>query len=229
MPFLTEEIWEKLTGRPATLDRVALSAAGTRRGAIWRPRPRSNGCGLSLRGSATSGGSAAVSPTEPVVLSVEPGSAREVAEIRDARAAPPAPRPPGVSGSEPRRTARERDVVAGVPDRAVACPAPRRARTASRWTRTLAQLDGGDWRSLGEAPEPRLPREGAAAGRRQGPPPPVSSWSSEGRPWAVRRPNDRAARVIHSPTGVSTRGAGASSRTWPASLRSVRRTTSRAR
>ena len=59
MPFLTEEIWEKLTGRPGTLIVSALPARATGRGETRRPSRRSRPCGRSSRGSATSGPSAA--------------------------------------------------------------------------------------------------------------------------------------------------------------------------
>ena len=140
MPFLTEEIWEKLTGRPGTLvvspypagdpawrDLAAETAVERMRALVTRVR--------NFRGERR------VSPTEPVVLSVDPGSARELEEIRtlepllrhlarlaDLRFGPAA------DGAE-------RDVVSGVP---VALSLSSIAAGANREqiARTLSQLDG---------------------------------------------------------------------------------------
>jgi valyl-tRNA synthetase len=140
MPFLTEEIWEKLTGRPGTLivspyptgdpawrDPAAETAVERMRALVTRVR--------NFRGERR------VSPTEPVVLSVEPGSAGEEEEIRvlepllrhlarlaDLRFGPAA------EGAE-------RDVVSGVAV-ALSLPAVGAGADREQIARTLAQLDG---------------------------------------------------------------------------------------
>jgi valyl-tRNA synthetase len=140
MPFLTEEIWEKLTGRPGTLI-VSPYPAGD---PAWRD-PAAETAVERMRALVTRvrnfRGERRVSPTEPVVLSVETESGREVEEIRvlepllrhlarlaDLRFGPAA------EGAE-------RDVVSGV---AVALSLPAAGAGANREqiARTLAQLDG---------------------------------------------------------------------------------------
>jgi len=140
MPFLTEEIWEKLTGRPGTLivspypsgdpafrDPAAEAAVERMRALVTRVR--------NFRGERR------VPPTEPVVLSVEARSEDEAREIRelegllrhlarlaDLRFGPAA-------GGE------ARDVVSGI---AVGLSLPSAATAGNREqiARTLAQLDG---------------------------------------------------------------------------------------
>jgi valyl-tRNA synthetase len=140
MPFLTEEIWEKLTGRPGTLivspypvgdtafrDAEAETAVERMRALVTRVR--------NFRGERR------VSPTEPVVLSVDPGSAGEVEEIRTlepllrhlARLADLRFGPASDGG--------ERDVVAGIPV-ALSLPAIAAAGNREQTARTLSQLDG---------------------------------------------------------------------------------------
>ena len=140
MPFLTEEIWEKLTGRPGTLivspypvgdpawrDGAAETAVERMRALVTRVR--------NFRGERR------VSPTEPVVLSMETGDGPEVEEIRllepllrhlarlaDLRFGPA---PEGA----------ERDVVSGVPV-ALSLPAVGAGANREQIARTLAQLDG---------------------------------------------------------------------------------------
>jgi valyl-tRNA synthetase len=140
MPFLTEEIWEKLTGRPGTLivspypsgdpafrDPAAEAAVERMRALVTRVR--------NFRGERR------VSPTEPVVLSVEARSEDEAREIRDlepllrhlARLAD--------LRFGPAAEGEARDVVSGVAV-GLALPSATAAGNREQSARTLAQLDG---------------------------------------------------------------------------------------
>ncbi len=140
MPFLTEEIWEKLTGRTGTLivspypagdpawrDLAAEPAVERMRALVTRVR--------NFRGDRR------VSPTEPVILSVDPASAAEAEEIRTLE---PLLRHLGRLADlrfGPAADGAERDVVSGI---AVALSLPSLAAGANREqiARTLSQLDG---------------------------------------------------------------------------------------
>jgi valyl-tRNA synthetase len=140
MPFLTEEIWEKLTGRPGTLI-VSPYPAGD---PAWRD-PAAETAVERMRALVTRvrnfRGERRVSPTEPVVLLVDPGSAREVEEIRVlepllrhlARLAD--------LRFEAAAEGAERDVVSGIAV-ALALPAMGAGANREQIARTLSQLDG---------------------------------------------------------------------------------------
>jgi valyl-tRNA synthetase len=141
MPFLTEEIWEKLTGRPGTLivspyptgdpaleDPRAEAAVETLRALVTRVR--------NFRGDRR------VSPTEPVHLWIEP-DAGDAEAAEDLRVLEPMLRhlarlsdltfgPPAAGG--------ERDVVAGVPV-GLALPSAASEADRARMAKTLAQLE----------------------------------------------------------------------------------------
>jgi valyl-tRNA synthetase len=141
MPFLTEEIWEKLTRRPGTLI-VSRYPTGN---AAWE-NPRAEEAIERLRALVTRvrnfRGERRVSPTEPVELSIEPD--------------PASPEPvEELSGLEPllahlARLSRvtfgppaakaQRDVIAGVAV-GLSLPAGPPDRDQARVARTLAQLD----------------------------------------------------------------------------------------
>jgi valyl-tRNA synthetase len=140
MPFLTEEIWEKLTRRPGTLIVSAYPAGDP----AWRD-PAAETAVERMRALVTRvrnfRGERRVSPTEPVLLSVDPGSAGEVEEIRAlepllrhlARLADLRFGPAAGGG--------ERDVVAGVPV-ALSLPAVAAGGNREQTARALSRLDG---------------------------------------------------------------------------------------
>jgi valyl-tRNA synthetase len=141
MPFLTEEVWEKLTGRPGTLivtpypqespqwrDDAAVEAVETLRAVVTRVR--------NFRAER------GVSPTEPVALAIDPDSParamvptlesqapllRHLGRLSDLRFAPP---PPGVF----------RDVVAGI-QLGMALPRGAAAASETRVEKALADVD----------------------------------------------------------------------------------------
>jgi valyl-tRNA synthetase len=141
MPFLTEEVWEKLTGRsgtlivspyptgdPAFLDPRAEAAVERLRAVVTRVR--------NFRGERR------VSPTEPIVLSVEPAAEepeadreirtlspllRHLARLADLSFGPPA-------------TGAARDVVAGL-TLGLALPAGAAGADPARVEKSLASLD----------------------------------------------------------------------------------------
>jgi valyl-tRNA synthetase len=141
MPFLTEEIWEKLTGRPGTLI-VSPYPAGD---PAWRD-PAAENAVERMRALVTRvrnfRGERRVSPTEPVLLSVDSRSAGEVekeirvlepllrhlARLADLRFGPAA------EGAE-------RDVVSGL-SVALSLPAVEAGANREQIARTLSQLDG---------------------------------------------------------------------------------------
>jgi valyl-tRNA synthetase len=140
MPFLTEEIWEKLKRRPGTLI-VSPYPTGD---PVWRD-PRAEAAVERMRALVTRVRNfrreRRVSPTEPVALSVDPGSSGEAEEIRslepllrhlarlaDLRFGPAA------EGAQ-------RDVVSGVAV-GLALPAGAAGGDREQLARTLSQLDG---------------------------------------------------------------------------------------
>jgi valyl-tRNA synthetase len=141
MPFLTEEVWEKLTGRPGTLivtpyprqsaqwrDDAAVEAVETLRAIVTRVRNF-----RAERGA---------SPTEPVALAIDPASParatipalqslapllRHLGRLTDLRFAPP---PPGTF----------QDVVAGI-QLGMELPRGAAADSESRVEKALADVD----------------------------------------------------------------------------------------
>jgi valyl-tRNA synthetase len=140
MPFLTEEIWEKLTGRPGTLivspypsgdsafrDPAAEGAVERMRALVTRVR--------NFRGERR------VPPTEPVVLSVV---ARTEEEAREIRALEPLLRHLARLADlrfGPAAEGEARDVVSGVAV-GLSVPSASAAGNREQIARTLAQLDG---------------------------------------------------------------------------------------
>ena len=171
MPFLTEEIWEKLTGRPGTLIVAPYPQGDRRAGATPRPRSRRGAArDRHARAQLPRGARAPRRPSRWRCRSIPTSPERGLpGGSRDARAAARAPRRGSRSSrSRPRRPERFQ----------------RRRRRASRIGLALprgAGADGGRAHREGrsrrldeeiaalarQAAEPVLPREGAGRGRRE--------------------------------------------------------------
>ncbi|MGE5277338.1 MAG: valine--tRNA ligase, partial [Acidobacteriota bacterium] len=141
MPFVTEEIWEKLTGRPGTL----IVTAFPRERPAWAD-PEAERSVETLRSIVTRvrnyRGERSVSPTEPVDLAIDPASAQPEA-LSGLRALSPLlshlARLSSLRFETPAEGA-TRDVVNGV---AVGLSLPRPASSAdrSRVEKTIAEID----------------------------------------------------------------------------------------
>ena len=104
MPFLTEEIWEKLTGRPGTLIVAPVSGGRPGVGGSPKPRPPSSALRAVVTRVRNFRSERGASPTEPVALSIDRGLARQGADpgAPRARPAPDAPGAPlGAASSAP--------------------------------------------------------------------------------------------------------------------------------
>ena len=142
MPFVTEEIWEKMTGKPGTL----IVAAYPQDDEAFRDDPAERivealrALVTRVRNFRTERG---FSPTEPVALAVDPDSPAKGSRRRGRIARPSAPASREALGPDVRRAGPGdgRDVTAGL---SIGLSAPRGAAPGDeeRIGRTLAALDG---------------------------------------------------------------------------------------
>ena len=180
MPFLTEEIWEKLTGAAGDADRLALSRRRARAWRTPRPRRRSKRCARSSRACATSAGSAGSSPTEPVELSVDPASPSEALDDPAARASS-AVTSPGSRTCASGRPRREPSATSsrGSPS-ALSLPAGAAGADREQVARTLAADRREIERPRREAPNPRFSKRPRRRSSRR-PPAPGRARTAPGR------------------------------------------------
>ena len=180
MPFVTEELWDKLTGRPGTL----IVTAYPRGDAAWRDEAGGVGGGDARDRHARP------QPPQGTQLCADgprdaddrPGLARALGDPgpRDARAAAA---PPGPALGAALRVARARR-VSGRGRRHPAgngAAAGRRGGFGTTRRKGALRRRGRDRAALGQARQRRVPRQGSGRRRREDPPAPARAREQAGR------------------------------------------------